>query len=442
MPKPRSAARSWRHDDAAIEHEPVDERWARIADHAPILAATCSRLHRSDLGDRPTRHHHLGRCRLRLFASWIIDHDPTVVSLRQVNRQHIEHYKLWLATRENQHGQPLKRSTINLRLSTLRVVLERLIEWDHPDTPTRNPIMWTDLPKMDEPLPKFLDDDQAAKFMAAAVRLDPQRRLIIELLARTGLRVTEFCELTDDAIVTMNETNWLRVPVGKLHTDRYVPLLPHLVELHREWLDWNGPNTTGRLISNKGRPLNRFSVSRTVAACARIAGIGHVHPHQLRHTLATQSINNGMSLEAIAANVGTPIDAHDPRLRPHRRPHRRRRILRRRRQSRPALHHPLDNITGIRAVRTAVPSVEFTYNEGLLDSYSVTSARTEGTGVDSTGTPRRPTSSRSTSRPCRLPSTTMAPTLSWTASGVHEPKPPGWNSSPRTASSRSPRSSG
>ena len=72
--------------------------------------------------------------------------------------------------------------------------------------------MWTDLPKLDEPLPKFLDDDQAAKFMAAAVRLDPQRRLIVELLARTGLRITEFCELTDDAIVTMNETNWLRVP--------------------------------------------------------------------------------------------------------------------------------------------------------------------------------------------------------------------------------------
>ena len=102
----------------------------------------------------------------------------------------------------------------------------------------------------------------------------------------------------------MNETNWLRVPVGKLHTDRYVPLLPHLVELHRDWLTWNGPNTTGRLISNKGRPLYRSSVSRTVAACARIAGIGHVHPHQLRHTLATQSINNGMSLEAIAQMLG------------------------------------------------------------------------------------------------------------------------------------------
>ena len=288
----------------AIEHEPVDKRWARIADHAPILAATArGYIDQISVTARPGTITSVDVA-LRLFASWIIDHDPSVVALRQVNRQHIEHYKLWLATCENQHGQPLKRSTINLRLSTLRVVLERLIEWDHPDTPTRNPIMWTDLPKMDEPLPKFLDDDQAARFMAAAVRLDPQRRLIIELLARTGLRVTEFCELTDDAIVTMNETNWLRVPVGKLHTDRYVPLLPHLVELHRDWLDWNGPNTTGRLISNKGRPLNRFSVSRTVAACARIAGIGHVHPHQLRHTLATQSINNGMSLEAIAQMLG------------------------------------------------------------------------------------------------------------------------------------------
>ena len=121
------------------------------------------------------------------------------------------------------------------------------------------------------------------------------------MLARTGLRVTEFCELTHDAIVKMNNTNWLRVPVGKLHTDRYVPLHPSLIELHRAWLDWNGPNDTGRLISNKGRPLNRTVVTRIVKACARIAGIGHVHPHQLRHTLATQS---KLSTVAVGASFG------------------------------------------------------------------------------------------------------------------------------------------
>jgi hypothetical protein len=34
------------------------------------------------------------------------------------------------------------------------------------------------------------------------------------------------------------------------------------------------------------------------------AGLPHIHPHQLRHTLATQAINRGMSLEAIAALPG------------------------------------------------------------------------------------------------------------------------------------------
>src|SRR5919108_3258335 len=41
-----------------------------------------------------------------------------------------------------------------------------------------------------------------------------------------------------------------------------------------------------------------------VAKVAHAAGIGHVTPHQLWHTLATQAIDRGMSLEAIAALLG------------------------------------------------------------------------------------------------------------------------------------------
>jgi site-specific recombinase XerD len=288
----------------AIEAVPADQRWARIATHAPVLAATChDYLAQIAVSARPATTSAADRA-LRLFADWLIDHDPAIVALRQLNRRHIEHYKLWLATRENQRGQPLKKTTIGQRLGMLRVILERLIEWDHPDAPVRNPIFGTDLPKLDAPLPRFLDDEQAAKFMAAATRLDPQWRLVVEMLARTGLRVTEFCHLTCDAIVTIGDTNWLRVPVGKLHTDRYVPLHPTLIDLHTEWRAWAGPDNTGLLITNHARPLNRDSVSRAVRRCARIAGIGHVHPHQLRHTLATQAINNGMSLEAIAAMLG------------------------------------------------------------------------------------------------------------------------------------------
>jgi integrase len=41
-----------------------------------------------------------------------------------------------------------------------------------------------------------------------------------------------------------------------------------------------------------------------VATTAKKSGIGTVHPHQLRHTFATQAINRGMRLEAIAALLG------------------------------------------------------------------------------------------------------------------------------------------
>ena len=286
---------------------------------------------------------------LRIFSEWLIDHDPTVIAFRQINRRHIEAFKLWLATRENQRGEPLKKSTIHLRLSTLRVVFERLIEWDHPDTPTRNPIMWTDLPKMDEPLPKFLDDDQAARFMAAAVRLDPQRRLVVEMLARTGLRVTEFCELTHDAIVKMNETNWLRVPVGKLHTDRYVPLHPSLIELHRTWPSGPAPTTP---VGSSRTTVASSTATRRRPQRRRLRTHRRDRPRPPPPTAshARDAVDQQRhEPRSRVRHVGAPIDAHDPRLRPHRRPHRRRRILRRRRQSRPALHHPLDNITGIRA---------------------------------------------------------------------------------------------
>jgi integrase len=40
---------------------------------------------------------------------------------------------------------------------------------------------------------------------------------------------------------------------------------------------------------------------------AKEAGLEHVTPHQLRHTLATQAINRGMSLEAI--NRGMSLEA-------------------------------------------------------------------------------------------------------------------------------------
>ena len=75
----------------------------------------------------------------------------------------------------------------------IRIFLERLIEWDWPGAPGRNPILHGDIPPRTEPIPKFLTDQQAAAFMAAARPPRRRYRLVAQVLARTGLRPSPSC---------------------------------------------------------------------------------------------------------------------------------------------------------------------------------------------------------------------------------------------------------
>jgi integrase len=205
----------------------------------------------------------------------------------------------------NSYGTTLSANTIRQRLGVLRTFFERIIEWDYDDAPPRVPVYASDLPKADEPLPRFLDDATAARLLRAAANdKDPFRRLVVELLARTGLRVGELCTLEANAVVRQHDGWWLRVPVGKLHNDRLVPLHPQIVELLADWAAREPANDLGLLLHRQGRPINRHVVTRILNRVAKAAGVGHVSPHQLRHTLATQAINRGMRLEAIVDLLG------------------------------------------------------------------------------------------------------------------------------------------
>ena len=138
-----------------------------------------------------------------------------------------------------------------------------------------------DIPKADEPLPKFLDDPTAAKFMAAlAIEPNKRRRLIVELLARTGMRVGELGGLADDAMYRLGDTWWLRIPLGKLHNERTVPLHPMLVGLINDYRAWRGPTATGLLVERDDhQPMDARTIYRHVTAVGRRAGVAHVHPH-------------------------------------------------------------------------------------------------------------------------------------------------------------------
>jgi site-specific recombinase XerD len=283
----------------------ITTEWTVIAAHAPQMADTISRYLAQTGTFLAPASIDAASLSLRQFSRWLIA-DTDIRTVAGIDRNTIEDYKLWLANQLVPGGRLVSANTQRQRLRMLRMFFERIIEWDWSDAPTRNPIIGRDIPPRPEPLPKFLDDRDAAKLMAAAhASPDPRDRLIMEILARTGMRASEVCELAPDAVVCIGDNHWLRVPVGKLRNDRYIPLHPDLVALLAAWTAANLEHIRRhkRLIVDHRGPFNRWLVARVVTRVGRAAGV-KAHPHQLRHTLATQAINRGMRLEAIASLLG------------------------------------------------------------------------------------------------------------------------------------------
>jgi len=280
--------------------------WAQIEAAAPQVATVMRRYLRQLGMFLAPRSVDAADSALRQLARWMVT-EAGLAAVGDIRRDDIEDYKVWLAAQPRGGGQTITSETHRQRMRTVRQFFERIIEWDWPGAPPRNPVIAWDIPKKPEPLPKFLDDRDAARLMTAArASTDPRDRLVVELLARTGMRAGELADLDADAVVRIGAGHWLRIPLGKLRNDRYVPLHPQLVELLTTWTAANLDHIRRhkRLVTDHRGPLDRHLIARIVARVARAAGVPGVHPHRLRHTLATQAINRGMRLEAIAALLG------------------------------------------------------------------------------------------------------------------------------------------
>jgi site-specific recombinase XerD len=243
---------------------------------------------------------------LRSFTAYLTAEHPDLQRIRDVGRPQIEGFKTWVAERPGQNKARVTPATIAHRLGTLRVFFLRIEEWGWDEAPPRVPMFLGDVPRQHHALPKALDDPTAAKLLRAA---QADRRMLVavtvEFLLRTGLRVGEYTALTADAVVLIGDTHWLHVPVGKLHEDRYLPLHPRIVQLVDTYRTAHVPPGHPLLLPREnGKALDRHTVTRFINKAGAAAGLAHIHPHQLRHTLATQAINRGMSIEAIAAMLG------------------------------------------------------------------------------------------------------------------------------------------
>ena len=147
----------WRHRD-----------WDVVLAHAPRFAVTAWRyLDQLAVSMRPATVDAADNT-LRCFAGFLVSAHPELVGFVDVKRVHVEGFKLFFVAHVTAAGRPPARNTIRQRFGLLRSFFDRIIEWDWDDAPMRIPIFTVDVPVADDPLPRFLDDVQAARLAAAA----------------------------------------------------------------------------------------------------------------------------------------------------------------------------------------------------------------------------------------------------------------------------------
>jgi integrase len=256
--------------------------------------------------------------RLAHFGRFLADHHPDVGSLAGLSRQrHIEPYLNSVANAvSSKTGKVITVADQDRRIRAVGHMLSEITEWGWDDAPARRLVFRSDHPRQPRPLPRYVPVDADRRLIAALDASTYRLAADALLLARAvGLRIGELLDLELDCVHEIpGHGAWLKVPLGKLDTERMVPLDDETVALIDRITTTRSTGRplahprTGRptqfLFTHHGRRLSQTAVRKELARSAETAGIGHVTPHQLRHTYATALVNAGVSLQALMALLG------------------------------------------------------------------------------------------------------------------------------------------
>jgi integrase len=256
--------------------------------------------------------------RLAHFGRHLAAVDPGLDSLAGLDRQrHIETYlAATAAARASRGGQPISAGEQRNRIIALGRFLADITEWQWPDAPARRLVFPRDIPKLPRALPRYLPAD-ADRLLGETLHASTNRLFADALLlARaTGLRIGELRDLELDCVHEVPGTGaWLKVPLGKLDSERMVPLDDDTVTLIDRIAQTRSPGQpmphpkTGRpaefLLTHFGKRVSAAALRDELARACQAAGLPPATPHQLRHTWATALINAGCSLQALMAMLG------------------------------------------------------------------------------------------------------------------------------------------
>ena len=248
-------------------------------------------------------HHYLQR-----WAEFVGDKEPGEFTLDDVHS-----YQMFLNRYRDDRERPLGAKTQNYHLIALRAFLKYLVK---QDVPTLAPEK-IDLKKTPERIVDFLTREEMERLFEVidiSSRTGLRDRAMMETLYSTGLRVSELVSLDRGQVDLKRGEFTVR---GKGDKPRIVFLSERCVKWIKLYLAERKDNWEPLFISygrnrdddelglGEKRRLTAYSVQTMVRKASRLAGLSKkVTPHVIRHSFATEMLNNGADIRAIQEMLG------------------------------------------------------------------------------------------------------------------------------------------
>lgn len=232
-----------------------------------------------------------------------------------ITTERVREYRLALNRVTNAHGEPLRKTTQTYHIVVLRSFLKFLAKEDEKTLPAEKiAVGKTPTREVD-----FLELDEVERLLAAASGSSLRAlrdRAVLELFFSAGLRVSELTSLNRDSVNLKKGEFSVRGKGSKL---RVVFLSDDARDALSRYLEKRSDMDPSLFIAipkakrtapkerkgHAGMRLTERSVQRLVKKYAVRAGIiKDVHPHTLRHSFATDLLQNGADIRAVQSMLG------------------------------------------------------------------------------------------------------------------------------------------
>ena len=255
------------------------------------------------LSPETIRHYH---GTVRSFLTYLGATYPEVSSLPQLRRD--PHVLGWMSRRRSQTPALTTNSYINL-LIALRWTFQELA-WINDLPELAHLIRREDIPRLPYRLPRPLSPEQDQLLQQEFLRRNDLGANVFLLIRHTGMRIGECADLASDCLRSTGPDQWaVHVPLGKLKTERLVPVDPFVckfVQRLRFFRSLERLPEDGFLLP---RPRSKEALIRQLRdylhqVCDEIGISIRIVPHQFRHTYASEMLRAGVGLPALMNLLG------------------------------------------------------------------------------------------------------------------------------------------